>query len=237
MEKKRMLVILLFIFVFIVAIILSIISYNGKYYVKFETGTNDIFLTKYVAKDGKIIKPSDPTKKGYIFKEWQLNGKTYDFDSKVNSDTVLTAKWMKEEYVKINFEYENGEIIDSIKILKGDKVDSFPKVLKDEYRFTGWTLKNKIYNGEEIYNDEVLIATFEPNKLNSNYKIGDNVIITGSYSNAAYFKSYISTKALTWERKIMNIYEDAEYPYAVGDETGITGYFQANSIEKIKTIE
>ena len=40
-------------------------------------------------------KPADPTRDGYSFKEWTLNGAAYDFDSAVTSDITLKAAWTK----------------------------------------------------------------------------------------------------------------------------------------------
>ena len=77
------------------------------------TGTGDQNITEYVVifeSDGgtkldnvkvksgtKVSKPKDPTKKGYKFIEWQLNGNTYDFENAVNADIELVAKWEKIE--------------------------------------------------------------------------------------------------------------------------------------------
>lgn len=52
----------------------------------------------------KVTKPSDPTRDGYNFVEWQLDGVKYDFDLEVKSDIELKAKWeqivVKEEKPK-----------------------------------------------------------------------------------------------------------------------------------------
>ena len=231
MEKKRMIIVFLLIVLFAFAMILSIFSHSGKYCVRFETGTNDILLTKYVKKGGKISEPVKPFKNGYIFKEWQLDGKTYNFDSSISSNIILTAKWIKEEYVRVSFDTKTDDIIEPIKILKGETLENLPCISKENYTFQGWYKGDKPYNGEEIYDDIVLEARYEPNKTNSNYNIGDNVIITGEYSNAAYRVDYISTKAIGWERRILYIYEDALYPYMVGNDSGVIGFFSANSIE------
>ena len=58
------------------------------------------------------------------------------------------------------------------------------------------------------------------------------VIIKGSYSNASDTEDYLSTKAIGWDREVLDILDDSAYPYVVGNETGITGYFKIESIEK-----
>ena len=80
------------------------------------TGTGDQTVTEYTVffdSDGgsktenvkvksgtKVNKPKDPTRTGYTFVEWQLNGKAYDFDDAVNADIELVAKWKKNEEPK-----------------------------------------------------------------------------------------------------------------------------------------
>lgn len=77
------------------------------------TGTGDQTVSEYTVffdSDGgtktdnvkvkagtKVNKPKDPTRNGYTFIEWQLNGKAYDFENAVNADIELVAKWEKIE--------------------------------------------------------------------------------------------------------------------------------------------
>ena len=46
-----------------------------------------------VDKDGRIPKPADPTKEGYIFDGWYYNGELFDFNTKVTGDIKLEARW------------------------------------------------------------------------------------------------------------------------------------------------
>lgn len=50
-----------------------------------------------VTEDGlaKVTKPVDPTRDGYTFKGWYLNGKLYDFNTFVTGDMLLIAEWEK----------------------------------------------------------------------------------------------------------------------------------------------
>lgn len=236
MEKKRIVIILIFVIIFLLLIIASFLYNKDKYSVSFETGTSEVFLTKYVSKDEKVSAPTNPIKEGYVFKEWQLNGEKYDFDTKINSNTVLTAKWIKEEYVTITFETNSIEKLDKIKILKGDIIDNLPVSYKEDYEFIGWYLNDELYNNVQIFDDTTLVAKYKNDSINMTYKIGDFVSIVGTYSNSSSIsnKSYTNNKrAIGWKRVILDIIDNSEFPYVVGDETGVTGYFKASSIEKI----
>lgn len=234
MEKKRLIVLLFFIMLFITGIVSSSIYYNNKYSVYFETGTSEVILTQYVSKNQKIEKPIDPKKEGYIFKEWQCNGKAFDFNTKVDEDIVLSAKWIKKKYVTIKFNTNIDEKIDDVKIMYGDIIDNLPVITREDYEFLGWYLNDELYNGEEIYYDIELVAKYKKNIVEPAYKVGDKVKIIGSYSKSAYSLNAYNHLAIGWEREILRIMENENYPYVVGNSEGVTGFFKSSAIEKIE---
>ena len=69
--------------------------------VTFDTdGGDDEIQSAKIVEGEKVIKPNDPTKEGYIFKEWQLaDGTTFDFiNTPITSDITLKAVWDKKEF-------------------------------------------------------------------------------------------------------------------------------------------
>lgn len=68
-----------------------------SYTVKFDTNGGSSVDNQKVNYNTNAIKPTNPTKEGYKFIEWTLDGKTYDFNNKVNKDITLVAKWEKIE--------------------------------------------------------------------------------------------------------------------------------------------
>lgn len=46
---------------------------------------------------GTVTIPEDPTRVGYVFTGWELNGYIYNFDGPVYENMVLVATWEKEE--------------------------------------------------------------------------------------------------------------------------------------------
>ena len=67
------------------------------YNVEFETDGGTKINTQTIEKGNLAYQPTPPTKKGYKFIEWQLNGKKFDFKQEINSDIKLIAKWEKAE--------------------------------------------------------------------------------------------------------------------------------------------
>ena len=69
---------------------------NGKNYytVTFDYGDSNVKKEGYQESE-KVKKPTNPTKEGYTFYEWQLNGETFDFDDyELTNDITLNAVWL-----------------------------------------------------------------------------------------------------------------------------------------------
>ena len=63
--------------------------------VRFDTNGGTTISNQIIEKGNKVSKPNDPIKNGYIFKGWTLDDKNYSFETNVNEDIELKAKWEK----------------------------------------------------------------------------------------------------------------------------------------------
>ena len=65
--------------------------------VKFDSNGGSQILNETVivpeGETGYATKPADPTREGYRFDGWYLNGEEYDFTTAVTGDITLTAQW------------------------------------------------------------------------------------------------------------------------------------------------
>lgn len=68
---------------------------STKYIVRFDSNGGSSVSSIEVDENGLVSRPNDPTRDGYKFISWQLNGKDYDFSTRVNGNLTLTAKWEK----------------------------------------------------------------------------------------------------------------------------------------------
>lgn len=66
------------------------------YTVAFNSHGGSEVETQTVEAGGKATMPIAPTKDGYTFAGWELNGDPYDFDAPVTSNIVLVAQWDAE---------------------------------------------------------------------------------------------------------------------------------------------
>lgn len=65
------------------------------YTVTFNSDGGSNVAKKTISANSKVSKPTDPTKSGYKFLGWYLNGSAYNFNNKVTKNITLTAKWEK----------------------------------------------------------------------------------------------------------------------------------------------
>ena len=126
------------------------ITLNAKwekiYKVTFDTDGGSKITQKEV-EDGKTVsKPLNPTKKGYTFKEWQLNGKTYNFSTKVVEDITLKAIWEKAITYTVSFDSDGGSKVVSQEIEKNKTAVKPTNPTKSGYVFKGWILNDKDYD-------------------------------------------------------------------------------------------
>lgn len=140
--------------------------------VTFNSNGGSSVKSVQINKGEKVSKPEDPTLAGYIFDGWYLDKectKEYSFDTKVENDITLFAKWTekKADMVTVRFESNGGSSVKSVQINKGEKVSKPSNPKKDGYSFAGWYLDKKCtekYNfSTKVENDITLYAKWNEN--------------------------------------------------------------------------
>lgn len=114
--------------------------------------------------------PPSPTKDGYVFDHWEINGKEYPSNEKITSDVTLVAVFKEREKVMVTFNKDNGEKSTTKTIYKYEKVTAISNPKKTGYEFIGWYLDVDDEYGEdelfsfdtEIVENITLIAKWEP---------------------------------------------------------------------------
>lgn len=123
--------------------------------VNFDTdGGNNIEVQK-VALGDKITRPKDPTKKGYKFIEWQLDGKTYDFNSTIEKNVTLKAKWQALASYTIKFNTDGGSSVETQKVYENEKIQKPVNPTKNGYEFVQWKVDGKAYDFNSIVNSNL----------------------------------------------------------------------------------
>ena len=105
--------------VIIILLLLKGCKNKGEYTVKFNSNGGNEISEQVIKANDKVKAPTDPTKDGYKFVGWYVDGKRFDFDTKIKKDLVIEAKWESEGNSEVS-----GVTIDQkeLAILPGDTV-------------------------------------------------------------------------------------------------------------------
>lgn len=118
-----------------------------------NNGENDIIQS---VKNGKTAeKPTDPTRNGYEFEGWYTDSactNTYDFNTPVNSNLDLYAKWTKKAPVEhtVTFHPNNGQNNSTQTVTDGSKVTKPTDPTRDGYKFEGWYTDSDLKNAYDF---------------------------------------------------------------------------------------
>lgn len=142
----------------------------AEYTVTFDTQDGTSVPAQTVTENGTVTRPADPTRDGYTFKGWTLNGQPYDFGTPVTGNLTLTAVWEENKTPqpvthKVTFDTNGGSAVDSQTVDDGATAVKPADPTRDGYTFNGWTLNGKPYDfSRPVTGDITLEAQWEKNE-------------------------------------------------------------------------
>ena len=118
---------------------------------------------KVMVVDGEPVgKPADPTRDGYTFKGWTLDGEPYAFATPVTGDMTLEAAWEKLSEYTVTFDTQGGESIPAQTVTDGGYALEPPHPTRDGYTFIGWRLDGEPYDfSTPVTGNITLVAVWE----------------------------------------------------------------------------
>lgn len=148
----------------------SSVTSNLKLYAKFEAAaaveTQTVtfmkdaetpYDTSVVKKGNTVGVPAKPTNDGYSFGGWytDVNCTTaYDFNTSVNEDITLYAKWLAK--YTVSFDTDGGSTVESQTVVTGNKATKpASNPTKDGYNFKGWYKDSAHTNEFDFENDTI----------------------------------------------------------------------------------
>ena len=138
-----------------------------------------VYKTIPVSENTLVTKPANPTKKGYKFVEWQLNGSAFDFNTKITSETTLTAKFEEKTTYIVTFNSDGGSSVKSQEVT--DKVTRPTDPTKKDYKFVEWQLNGKKFDFDKAITEDITLKAIWEKEV-TNYKVtfnnDDNTLIT-----------------------------------------------------------
>ena len=150
---------------------------EGEKYTVTFTADGNTYKTVSVLENTKVTKPSNPTKSGYKFIEWQLDNQAFDFNTKITSNITLTAKFEKVTSYTVTFNSDGGSSVTSQQVEVGKKATKPADPTKKDYAFDKWTLNGQAYDFNSAVNSDITLkatwkrkytVTFDKNNGTSN---------------------------------------------------------------------
>lgn len=148
--------------------------------VTFDSAGGSSVETQKVSKGEKVKKPTNPTRSGYTFVEWTLDGKSYDFNSKVEKSIKLVAVWKQNAVVKVPVKnttvnkptivkpvvvtkvykvifVDGSSVVSTVEVEEGNRVAE-PNILeKENFEFKGWSYAGSVYDFTSPVNSNMTI--------------------------------------------------------------------------------
>ena len=190
-----------------------------KYTVTFDSNGGSSVSSQTVVSGAKATKPSTPARNGYIFVNWTLNGKTYDFNTPVTSNITLVAQWKKVEtpVVKytVTFNSNGGSAVSSQTVVSGAKATKPTNPTRKYYTFVNWTLNGKKYDFNTPVTSNITLVAKWDEVVYYQYR----KTITGSHTYYTDWSSWSSTQTY-WGLYNASDYEDTDTTQYRVIETG-----------------
>ncbi len=94
---------------------------------------------------------TNPTRSGYTFVGWTLDGENFDVNTTITQSIVLTAKWEKAngealQIFTVTFDSNGGSAIDAIEVEEDSYAKEPDYPTRDGYIFDGWELNNNFFD-------------------------------------------------------------------------------------------
>lgn len=170
--KKRTIIIVIGVVLIIACLVAYFIFANKKYTITFDSDGGSVVEKQIVKRGEKVNKPTDPTRDGYIFIEWDLGSSIYDFSAKVTRNLILKAVWKEQEGGKVtyvvNFNTDGGNSVSNQIINKDGTITKPQDPVRDGYKFLGWYSNNVLFDfSTSVTTNLELVAKWEKAKDNS----------------------------------------------------------------------
>lgn len=139
----------------------------NTYTVRFDTAGGSSVPEQAIDHGQKVTEPAAPTREGYTFTGWLLDGRPFDFTTSVTGDLTLTAGWQENEPPApvthtVTFDSAGGSPVEPQTVADGASAIDPGTPERDGYKFTGWLLDGEPFDfSTPITGDITLVAGWE----------------------------------------------------------------------------
>lgn len=181
--------------VILVLVILTLLLQSctkTKYLVLFDTNGGNTIDNVYVLEGEKLAKPTDPIKEGFTFLYWMFEGEKFDFETPINNNMALVAKWEEETFYQVIIDTNGAGANQTINVKNGEKLSKPNDPEKAGYLFVEWQLDGEPYDfSKEVTSNFTLKALWEEIVYTPNVSVSSVAIISNDYPNGDEGEYYL----------------------------------------------
>ena len=200
----------------------------------FVTNGGTLVESQVIEKSGdKAEKPADPTRLGHVFQGWYLDGKPFDFNTKITKSLTITAEWknvgpLRDDHIAYIHGYGDGRVGPNNDITRAEAAQIFFNLLTDEAHAKYDTTANSFtdVSSDAWYNEAVSTLA----NMGVIVGIGDNKFApTSKMSRAEFATVCVRLYNLSSNNgtKFTDVDENAwyaKYVAAAAENGWVTGY-------------
>lgn len=118
-------------------------------------GGNETIAAQTIDYKSLITLPNNPTREGYKFVGWYLDGESFSFSTEVKTNITLVAQWeASTEYAAI-IDYGYDNILETKTVYEGAKLERPADPEREGYIFAGWYLGNSLYDFDTLITADI----------------------------------------------------------------------------------
>ena len=107
--------------------------------VVFDTAGGNQIPKQSIYSGGTVTQPANPTKDGFVFDAWTLDGEAFTFETPITESVAIVATWL--EVFTVTFDSQGGSAVAAQEVTDGEVATlPDPAPTKDLYTFTHWSL-------------------------------------------------------------------------------------------------
>lgn len=143
--------------------IICLTSCKKKYIVQLIDGES---VTEVEVAKNDTLKVDNPTKEGYTFLHWEMNGSKYEINTRISKDITLTAVWQINKYT-VTFVNTGDSVIEDVTIEYGAVLENIITPTMEGLEFVGWISDDGLFDmNTPITSDMVLIGSWTEKMYN-----------------------------------------------------------------------
>ncbi|MFA5474706.1 MAG: InlB B-repeat-containing protein [Acholeplasmataceae bacterium] len=130
------------------------------YTVTFDSDGGTSINNVIVNKEDVVMIPAAPEKAGFTFEGWYLDNQVYNFNSPVNQNITLKARWLEvviHVTYAVTFDADGGSPVDDVIVNEGNPVQMPIEPTKDGFIFKGWYIDDILYNFNDVISKDITL--------------------------------------------------------------------------------